>query len=134
MSVQPEAAPVIVPGKAQTTRRAWGILLFAGVCEIAFAVSTDGSRGFTNLPWSIATVVAAAATIFTLSLALRTIDVGVGYAVWTGIGASGAAIFGAIIFGESLGPLRILFLAVIIAGVICLKLAGGSTDSAKTDD
>lgn len=134
MSVQPEAAPAITPESTQTNRRAWGILLFAGVCEIAFAVSTDGSRGFTNLPWSIATVIAAAATIFTLSLALRTIDVGVGYAVWTGIGASGAAIFGAIIFGESLGPLRILFLAVIITGVIYLKLAGGSTDSAKADD
>lgn len=134
MSVQPEAAPTVTPENPQTTRRAWGILLVAGVCEIAFAVSTDGSRGFTNLPWSIATVIAAAATIFTLSLALRTIDVGVGYAVWTGIGASGAAIFGAIIFGENLGPLRILFLAVIIAGVICLKLAGSSTDSAKFGD
>jgi len=132
MSVQSEAAPVAVPEKVQTSRRAWSILLLAGVFEIAFAVSTDGSRGFTNLPWSIATVIAAAATIFTLSLALRTIDVGIGYAVWTGIGASGAAIFGAIIFGQNLGPLRILFLAVIIAGVISLKLAGSSAEKPET--
>lgn len=103
--------------------RAWAVLLLAGVFEIAFAVSTSGSQGFTNLNWSIATVIAAALTIVTLSIALKTIDVGLGYAVWTAIGASGAAVFGAIFFGEQLTPLRILWLAVIVLGVVGLKLA-----------
>lgn len=105
--------------------RAWAILLLAGVFEIAFAVSTNGSQGFTNLGWSIATVITAALTIFTLSVALKTIDVGVGYAVWTGIGASGAAVFGALIFDEPLTPLRVIWLLVIIGGVVWLKLASG---------
>lgn len=103
--------------------RAWTILLLAGVFEIAYAVSASGSEGFANLRWSIATVVATALTIFTLSVALKTIDVGIGYAVWTGIGASGAAIFGAVIFDQALTPLRVLWLLVIIGGIVILKLA-----------
>lgn len=108
--------------------RAWMVLLLAGVFEIFFAVSTNGSKGFTHLGWSIATVVAAALTIVTLSVALKVIDVGVGYAVWTGIGATGAAIFGAIIFDEHLTPLRIFWLVVIIAGIVGLKLASRPKD------
>lgn len=111
--------------------RAWAILLLAGVFEIAFAVSTNGSQGFTNLGWSIATVITAALTIFTLSVALKTIDVGIGYAVWTGIGASGAAIFGALIFDEPLTPLWIFWLLVIIGGVVWLKLASGPPKDAS---
>jgi len=108
------------------------VLLLAGAFEIGFAVSTGGSQGFTDLNWSIAAVVFFFLTVFTLSVALKTIDVGIGYAVWVGIGASGAAVVSAFLFDESLTPLRIFWLAVIIAGVIGLKLTespnlGGST-------
>jgi quaternary ammonium compound-resistance protein SugE len=107
----------------QANRRAWAILLLAGVFEIAFAVSSAGNKGFTELGWSLGTVAAAAATIVTLSIALKRIDVGIGYAVWTGIGATGAAIFGAVLFHQPLTLLRVVWLLVIIAGVVSLKLA-----------
>lgn len=105
--------------------RAWGTLLIAGVFEIGYAVSTGGSHGFTDLKWSLTTVVFFFLTVFTLSLALKGIDVGIGYAVWTGIGASGAAVVSAILFDQALTPLRILWLAVIISGIVVLKLASG---------
>lgn len=119
------ATAVEVEESDHANRRAWMVLLLAGGFEILFALSTNGSQGFTHLGWSLATVASAAATIFTLSVALKTIDVGVGYAVWTGIGATGAAVFGSIVFDEQLSPLRILFLAVIIGGIVWLKLASG---------
>lgn len=122
---QTEAAKVT---RTKNTR-AWMVLLLAGVFEIFFAVSTNGSKGFTHLGWSLATIVFAALTIFTLSVALKVIDVGVGYAVWTGIGATGAAIFGSLIFDEQLTPLRIFWLAVIIAGIVGLKLASRPKDA-----
>ncbi len=103
--------------------RAWVVLLVAGIFEIGYAVSTGGSQGFSDLNWSIAAAVFFLLTVFTLSLALKTIDVGIGYAVWTGIGSSGAAVVSAILFDQALTPLRILWLAVIIAGVVGLKLA-----------
>jgi quaternary ammonium compound-resistance protein SugE len=103
--------------------RAWSVLLVAGVFEIGYAVSTGGSHGFTDLGWSLATVVFFFSTVFTLSLALKGIDVGVGYAVWTGIGASGAAVASAILFDQPLTLPRFLWLAVIITGIVVLKLA-----------
>lgn len=103
--------------------RAWLVLLVAGIFEIGYAVSTGGSQGFTELGWSIAAGVFFLLTVFTLSLALKYIDVGIGYAVWTGIGSSGAAVASAVLFDQPLTPLRMLWLAVIIAGVVGLKLA-----------
>lgn len=103
--------------------RGWVVLLVAGIFEIGYAVGVGGSEGFSDLNWSIAAAVFFFLTVFTLSLALKTIDVGIGYAVWTGIGASGAAVVSAILFDQSLTPLRVLWLAVIIAGVVTLKLA-----------
>lgn len=103
--------------------RGWIVLLIAGVFEIGYAVSVGGSVGFTDLNWSIAAAVFFFLTVFSLSLALKNMDVGIGYAVWTGIGASGAAVVSAILFDQPLTPLRVLWLAVIIGGVVTLKLA-----------
>jgi quaternary ammonium compound-resistance protein SugE len=108
---------------AANSRSAWIVLLVAGIVEIGYAVSVGGSKGFSDLNWSIAAGVFFFLTVFTLSLALKGIDVGIGYAVWTGIGSSGAAVVSAILFGQALTPMRILWLAVIIAGVVWLKLA-----------
>ncbi|MFE0026869.1 DMT family transporter [Amycolatopsis sp. NPDC059021] len=103
--------------------RAWLVLLLAGVFEVGYALSVGGSHGFTVLPWSLVAVVFFLLTLFALSVALRTIDVGIGYAVWAGIGAVGAAALGPVFFDESLTLSKALWLAVIIAGVMWLKLA-----------
>jgi|SRR5919198_2060595 quaternary ammonium compound-resistance protein SugE len=113
--------------------RAWSVLLVAGGFEIGYAVSTGGSHGFTDLKWSLSTVVFFFLTVFTLSLALKGIDVGIGYAVWTGIGASGAAVVSAIVFDQALTLSRVLWLAVIISGIVVLKLASSPDESSEPE-
>ncbi|MET7771744.1 multidrug efflux SMR transporter [Nocardia sp. NPDC005366] len=103
--------------------RAWLVLLLAGAFEIGYAVSVGGSEGFTVVGWSVSAVVFFLLTLFALSVALKSIDVGIGYAVWAGIGSIGAAILGSILFDEQLTVLRAVWLAVIIGGVVWLKLA-----------
>ncbi|WP_431984000.1 DMT family transporter [Streptomyces qinglanensis] len=103
--------------------RAWLVLLLAGAFEVGYALSVGGSNGFTVLSWSLVAVVFFLLTLFSLSLALRTLDVGLGYAVWAGIGAVGAALLGPVFFDETLTPVKALWLAVIIAGVVWLKLS-----------
>lgn len=107
--------------------RAWISLLLAGAFEIGYALSVGGSEAFTVLSWSVAALVFFLLTLYFLSVALRTIDVGIGYAVWAGIGSVGAAALGSLFFGESLTIAQTFWLAVIIGGVVWLKLA----DSAK---
>ena len=104
-------------------RAAWPTLLLAGVFEVGYALSVGGSDGFTTWSWSLVAVVFFLLTLWTLSLALRTIEVGIGYAVWAGIGAVGAAVLGPVFFDETLTPAEAGWLAVIIAGVVWLKLA-----------
>lgn len=104
--------------------RAWPVLLLAGAFEIAYALAVGGSQGFTVLSWSLVAVAFFLLTLFALSLALRTIDVGIGYAVWAGIGAVGAALLGPVFFDETLTPAKGLWLALII-GVVWLKLSDG---------
>ncbi|MGP3773447.1 DMT family transporter [Streptomyces sp. SDT5-1] len=105
--------------------RAWPVLLLAGAFEIAYALAVGGSQGFTVLSWSLVAVAFFLLTLFALSLALRTIDVGIGYAVWAGIGAVGAALLGPVFFDETLTPAKGLWLALIIGGVVWLKLSDG---------
>ncbi|HLU00933.1 MAG TPA: multidrug efflux SMR transporter [Burkholderiaceae bacterium] len=105
------------------TSRAWFILILAGVFEIGYALSVGSSQAFTIPSWSIAAVVFFLLTLFALSVALKHIDVGIAYAVWAGIGSVGAAVFGSILLGQDLAPTQAFWLAVIIAGVIWLKLA-----------
>lgn len=114
--------PTNVPSRGDRAR-AWLVLLLAGAFEVGYALSVGGSQGFTVLTWSLVAVVFFLLTLFALSLALRTIDVGIGYAVWAGIGAVGAALLGPLFFAETLTPAKAFWLAVIIAGVVWLKLA-----------
>ncbi|MFG3708227.1 DMT family transporter [Micromonospora sp. NPDC047670] len=109
-----------------TRAGAWLVLLLAGAFEVGYALSVAGSEGFTRFGWSVSAVVFFLLTLFCLSVALRNIDVGIGYAVWAGIGAVGAAVLGPVFFDESLTPTRAFWLAVIIAGVVWLKLADGA--------
>ncbi|MGC0055371.1 DMT family transporter [Brucella pituitosa] len=113
--------------KSQSSGRAWGMLLLASAFEIGYALSVGGSQAFTILSWSVAAIVFFLLTLYFLSAALRTIDVGIGYAVWAGIGSVGAAAFGSVLLDQPLTLFQAFWLAVIIAGVVWLKLA----DSAK---
>ncbi|MFG3435920.1 DMT family transporter [Nonomuraea sp. NPDC047897] len=101
----------------------WMALLLAGAFEVGYALSVNGSQGFTNPAWSIVAIVFFLFTLFFLSVALKRIDVGIGYAVWAGIGAIGAALLGPVFFDETLTPLKGFWLAVIVTGVVWLKLA-----------
>lgn len=102
---------------------AWTILLLASGFEIAFAVGLKTTHGFTRLWPSVLTVVAAVASFVLLSQSLRTLPVGTGYAAWTGIGAVGATIIGVVVFGEPHGWTRLASVALIVAGVIGLRLS-----------
>lgn len=108
---------------AESRTGPWIALLIAGVFEVGYALSVNGSAGFTNLLWSAVAVVFFLLTLFFLSVALKKIDVGIGYAVWAGIGAIGAAVLGPVFFDETLTLTKAFWLAVIIAGVVWLKLA-----------
>lgn len=113
--------------QARQKSRAWGALILAGGFEVGYALSVNGSQGFTNLAWSLIALVFFLCTLFFLSVALKKVDVGIGYAVWAGIGSVGAALLGPVFFDEVLTPAKAFWLAVIIAGVIWLKLADSPT-------
>ena len=101
---------------------AWTLLLVAGLFEIAWAIGLKYTDGFTRLVPSAITLVAMVVSVVCLAIALRTIPVGTGYAVWTGIGAAGTAILGVILFNEPLTAARVACLVVIIGGIVGLKL------------
>ncbi|SHN30891.1 multidrug efflux SMR transporter [Rhizobacter sp. OV335] len=101
---------------------AWLMLVVAGVLEIAFAYGMKSSEGFTRLMPSLLTVATGLTSVVLLSLAMRTLPMGTGYAIWTGIGAAGTAIVGILVMGDSAAPLRVLCIVLILAGVIGLKL------------
>jgi quaternary ammonium compound-resistance protein SugE len=105
---------------------AWTQLCIAGILEIAFAFGMKWSAGFTQLIPALFAVATGMSSVFLLSLALRTLPVGTGYAVWTGIGAAGTAILGMTVLGDSTAPLRIACIGLILAGVIGLKLVSAN--------
>jgi quaternary ammonium compound-resistance protein SugE len=107
-------------------RMEWLLLGIAGLLEIAFAFGMKWSEGFSRLTPSLFTVATGLSSVILLSIALRTLPVGTGYAVWTGIGAAGTAILGIALLGDSAAPARILCIALILAGVIGLKLVSGN--------
>lgn len=107
----------------ESNGKAWLMLLLAGAFEIGYALSVAGSQAFSVLSWSVSAIVFFLLTLYALSVALKSIDVGIGYAVWAGIGAIGSAVFGSIIFDQTLTTVQAFWLAVIIMGVIWLKLA-----------
>ena len=105
---------------------AWALLSIAGILEIAFAFCMKWSEGFTRLIPGLFTLVTGLSSVFLLSLSLRTLPVGTGYAVWTGIGAAGTAILGIALLGDSAAPMRMLCIGLILTGVIGLKLVSGN--------
>lgn len=103
---------------------AWFLIVIAGVFEVAFVISMKLSDGFKNMKFTILTVISAALSFFLLSLALKEIAVGTGYAVWTGIGAAGSVLLGMYLFKEKRSRKKLFFLSCIIMGVVGLKLFG----------
>ncbi len=103
--------------------KAWILLLIAGLLEIGWAVGLKYTEGFTKLVPSVLTIISMVVSMIMLAMALKHIPVGTGYAVWTGIGAVGTAILGILLFGESTNFVRIGSIALILTGIIGLKLS-----------
>jgi quaternary ammonium compound-resistance protein SugE len=101
---------------------AWTALLLAGLMEIAWALGLKFSGGFTRVWPSIGTVMALGSSFVFLGLSLKTVPLGTAYAVWTGIGAIGAVVAGMMLFGEPVNVFRILCLALILTGIVGLRL------------
>ncbi len=100
----------------------WTYLLVAGLFEIGFAIGMKYSEGFSKPLPTLATVAAALVSLYLMSQAMKSIPVGTAYAIWTGIGALGVAMLGIFLFGDSASPSRLACIALIVAGVIGLKL------------
>lgn len=109
-----------------TPTLAWALLAIAGLLEIVWSVSMKASQGFTKLAFTALTLAAAALSFWLLGLALRQLPVGTAYAVWTGIGAVGAAVLGIAVFGESYSIMRVGCIALIVCGILGLKLLGSA--------
>ncbi|TLG77316.1 DMT family transporter [Culicoidibacter larvae] len=101
----------------------WLLLITAGLFETGFVITLKLSDGFKKLWFSVLTVVCMVCSFWLLSVALETIPLGTGYAIWTGIGALGSVLVGILFFKESARPLKLLCIAMIVAGVVGLKLA-----------
>ena len=100
----------------------WFILLLAGLLEIVWAVGLKYTEGFSRPIPTLITVTAMLVSIGLLGIAMRSLPVGTAYAVWTGIGAVGTVIAGILLFGDSASILRLTCIALIVAGIIGLKL------------
>lgn len=101
---------------------AWGILLFAGLLEVGWAVGLKYTHGFSRVWPTIGTVAAMIGSMTLLGIALRTLPLGTAYAVWTGVGTIGAALVGIIVLGEPASALRLMCICLIAAGILGLKL------------
>ncbi len=101
----------------------WFILFMAGIFEIGWAIGLKYTEGFTRFWPTLGTVLAMVISLGLLGLAMKSLPVGTAYAVWVGVGAVGTAIMGMVLLGEPVSTLRVLSLALIVAGIIGLKLA-----------
>jgi quaternary ammonium compound-resistance protein SugE len=101
---------------------AWIYLLIAGLFEIVWAIGLKYTEGWSRLWPSVGTLVAMAASVIFLSLAMKVLPVGTSYAVWTGIGAIGTVILGIILFAEPATAIRLGCVALILTGIVGLKL------------
>jgi multidrug transporter EmrE-like cation transporter len=107
---------------------AWLCLAAAIVCEIAATFMLKLSNGFEKQAWGWGSIVLYSACFWVLAPALKTIPVGVAYAIWAGVGIAAAAVIGVFAFGERLGPIQLAFIALILAGAVGLRLTTVSTD------
>nr|WP_238401649.1 quaternary ammonium compound efflux SMR transporter SugE [Altererythrobacter sp. C41] len=102
---------------------AWLVLIVAGLLEVVWAFSMKLSEGFSRLGPSLVTLVAMAASFALLAWSMRSLPLGTAYTVWTGIGALGAFVVGIVFLGESVTALRLLAAALILSGLVLMKLS-----------
>lgn len=100
----------------------WVLLVLAGLCEVAWAVALERSQSFTQPAWAVATLVALVASMVLLGLALRELPLGTAYAIWVGIGVLGTAAWGILVLGEPATGWRLAALALLVAGLVGVKL------------
>jgi len=105
------------------TQGPWLLLLVAGLLEVGWAIGLKYTEGFTRFWPSAATLAAMVGSVVLLGLAMKSLPVGTSYAVWVGVGAVGTAALGIVLFDESASAGRIASLALIVAGIVGLKLA-----------
>lgn len=101
----------------------WLVLIAASFFELAFTVCMKLSDGFKNAKYTILTVISSVSSIGLLSLATKTLPLGVSYAVWTGLGTLYNVLFGILVFKESKKPKKLIFMTMILVGVIGLRLS-----------
>ena len=105
---------------------AWAVLVVSGLFETIWAVGLARTEGFTRVGPSAVVLAAMAVSIYGLSVAVRVLPIGTAYAVWSGIGAVGAAVFGIVVLGEPRTAARLACLVLILTGVVGLKVVGSA--------
>ena len=101
----------------------WIILVLAGLFEVGWAIGLKYTEGFTRLWPTVGTVAAMVVSLGLLGIAMKSLPVGTAYAIWVGVGAVGTVILGSVLFDEPVNALRIGSVALIVAGLVGLKLA-----------
>jgi quaternary ammonium compound-resistance protein SugE len=101
----------------------WAILVVAGIFEVGWAIGLKYTEGFTRLWPSVGTVLAMIISLGLLGIAMKTLPVGTAYSVWVGVGAVGTVVLGIVLLGESASLPRMISLALIVAGIVGLKLS-----------
>ena len=102
---------------------AWIVLVFAGLLEVVWAFAMKQSEGFSRLWPSVITLVTMGLSFACLAWAMRSLPLGTAYTIWTGIGAVGAFVVGIAVLGEQASPMRILAAALIVCGLVTMKLS-----------
>ena len=106
---------------------AWMLLIAAGLLEVVWAIGLKYTEGFSRITPSVITIAAMIGSVWLLALALKSIPVGTGYAVWTGIGAVGTAILGIVLFNEAATAARLACIGLIVAGILGLKIVSAGS-------
>jgi quaternary ammonium compound-resistance protein SugE len=102
---------------------AWFILVIAGLFEVGWAIGLKYTEGFSRLWPTVGTVFAMVMSVWLLSIAMKSIPVGTAYSIWVGVGAAGTVILGIVLFREPANAARLISVALIIIGIVGLKLA-----------
>lgn len=102
---------------------AWIILVVAGIFEVGWAIGLKYTAGFTRLWPTVGTVLAMVISLWLLGVAMKSLPVGTAYSVWVGVGAAGTVALGIVLLGEPANAARLISVALIIAGIVGLKLA-----------
>jgi quaternary ammonium compound-resistance protein SugE len=102
---------------------AWVILVIAGAFEVGWAIGVKYTEGFTRLWPSVGTILSMIISVWLLGIAMKSLPVGTAYSVWVGVGSVGTVALGIVLLGEPMNAARLISVALIIGGIVGLKLA-----------